>query len=569
MPNEIEKLLARVRSLNQSLTKYQKLLIIGVLAFGLVAFGYLVVISSGEGKVLLYKEGLNKGDYMRVKEKLEGLGVGYSESGGRYIFVEDEGVATKLRAQLGVDGVVREKKGYELFDNTKFSTTDFERKVNLRRAITGNIVRHIEALDDIEKAEVAISYGEETPFYLREIEDSPLTASVSIMVAPFSDLVENKTKLKGLREYIAKGVDRLKPENVIIIDQLDGSVLTDKIDPRDMDEKLRVAKEQLRIQEAIKHKTIQEIRGLLSGIYTEDRYQLKVTVGLDWDSKKVYKKQIDPIELRKDNPETPYDEGENILSAPRSLKRTKEFFKGPSFIPEGPPGTEPNVAPGMKELVDRYSDYKKEDEIVNNEFSESEIEQEDAPYKIENVRVVVALDGVWEREYDESGELLFTKEGKVQRKYMPVEDMSINDVKNLLEGSVDRKRGDRVEVKHIQFDRRKEFLEEDRLIQAELRNERWMLLGLLGLLGLLLLILVVRLVKKELDRRRRIKEEEFSREQRRLREEALLAAEEEGMKLDMMPEDREKLEVRENAINIAKERPQDVASLVKTWLFEE
>ena len=569
MPKFMERFLAQVKNLKTKLTIYQKVLLGTLILFVGLAFAYLLVLSSDQGRVLLYKDGLQKGDFLRVKEKLDGLGVWYAQKSDRYLFVEDQETATKLRAQLGLDGVVRQLKGFELFDNMEFSTTDFERKVNLRRAITGNMVRHLEALDDIEKAEVTISYGQETPFYLREIEDNPLTAAVSLTLAPFSDLAQDKKRLKGLRDFIAKGIDRLKPKNVIIIDQHDGSVLSDRIEPLEADEKLRMAREQLRLQETIKHKTIQEIRALLSGIYTKDRYQLKVTVGLDWDSKKVFRKQIEPIAMKKDNPSTPYDESETILSAPRSMKKTKEFFKGPSFIPEGPPGTEPNVSPGMKELVDRYSDYKKEDEIVNNEFSEAEIQQEDAPYKIDKVQVAVVLDGVWEKLYDEDGNLKFSKEGKIQRVYKPVTVQVIKDIKNLLEGSLDKSRGDKVEVRHIAFDRRKDFEAEDEKIRNAMMNDRLILIGVAGFFGLLLLVLLLRLLQKELNRRRRLREEEFVKEQQRLREEALLAAEEESLELDMMPEDKERIEIQENVLTIARERPQEVAALLKTWLFEE
>ena len=103
----------------------------------------------------------------------------------------------------------------------------------------------------------------------------------------------------------------------------------------------------------------------------------------------------------------------------------------------------------------------------------------------------------------------------------------------------------------------------------ELEKKKYLLIGLGGLAGILLLMLLVHLIKKEVERRRRLREEQLALEQQRMREEALRKAEEEGVLLDIPPEDRARLEMQENAINLAKERPEEVAQVIRTWLKEE
>ena len=41
------------------------------------------------------------------------------------------------------------------------------------------------------------------------------------------------------------------------------------------------------------------------------------------------------------------------------------------------------------------------------------------------------------------------------------------------------------------------------------------------------------------------------------------------MEVSMSVEERKRLELQENAINMAKEHPEDVALLIRTWLMEE
>jgi flagellar M-ring protein FliF len=54
-----------------------------------------------------------------------------------------------------------------------------------------------------------------------------------------------------------------------------------------------------------------------------------------------------------------------------------------------------------------------------------------------------------------------------------------------------------------------------------------------------------------------------------MREAALKSAEEQGMDVELSVEERARMEVQENAINMAREHPEDVAQLIRTWLMEE
>jgi flagellar M-ring protein FliF len=81
--------------------------------------------------------------------------------------------------------------------------------------------------------------------------------------------------------------------------------------------------------------------------------------------------------------------------------------------------------------------------------------------------------------------------------------------------------------------------------------------------------LVYRAIARELERRRRLREEELARQQQAMREAALRAAEEEAATVELSIEEKARMELLENAINVARERPEDVARLIRTWLAEE
>lgn len=69
--------------------------------------------------------------------------------------------------------------------------------------------------------------------------------------------------------------------------------------------------------------------------------------------------------------------------------------------------------------------------------------------------------------------------------------------------------------------------------------------------------------------RRRLAEEARIRQQEEERQRALLEAQQQGMEVTMSVEERKRAELQENAIAMAKEHPEDVAMLIRTWLMEE
>ena len=62
---------------------------------------------------------------------------------------------------------------------------------------------------------------------------------------------------------------------------------------------------------------------------------------------------------------------------------------------------------------------------------------------------------------------------------------------------------------------------------------------------------------------------ELARQHQLAREMALKSAEDEGVEVQMSLEDKARLEMQENAVNLAREHPEDVAQLIRTWISEE
>jgi len=272
-----------------------------------------------------------------------------------------------------------------------------------------------------------------------------------------------------------------------------------------------------------------------------------------------------------DDPRTPYSEREVVETLPRSTQTQEEHFQGTGYNPEGPAGTEGQTPPAYKDLSNLVGKYDKSVVTRNNEVNKTVTDTEGRPWNINRITAGVGLDGVWKKEYDTNGRLVINPDGSVKRLYTTVTDEEIAKAKKVIQGAIgyDATRGDLVEVQTIPFDRSKQFEEEDAGFRRQMALRRTLYISLAALGALLLVALVYRLIAKEMERRRRLREEELARQHQAMREAALRTAEEQGVEIELSVEDRARLEMQENAVNMAREHPEDVAQLIRTWLVEE
>ena len=506
----------------------------------------------------------------RISVRLDEEGVQHSITEEGRVYVEDRRTAQRMVTVLMREDLIPpEASPWDVFKMDRWSVTDFERNVNLRQAITQNLEQHIESLQDVDSAQVTLVLPEDTLF---QEDQEPVTASVIITPRPGSDIIENRKKIEGIEKLVMFAVEGLSDRNVVISDH-NGLVLNDFENMAEFD-RLELSKRQLDQKALLENKYKSQIFKELSQIFGAKRVSvLKVDMSLNFRKETVETQEHYPITTVPDNPNTPFSEREYVLSIPRSKEIVNEEFKGTGFNPEGPPGQEGQTPPAYKDLDNLVGEYKNSSEIVNEEVNTRNIYQEKSPWEIDRISVGVAIDGIWEKKYNENGTVKLDEEGRIVREYIPVDDEQLEKAQTLLEHAVgyNRDRGDSITVQHLQFDRTSQFEEEDEKFRRQKRVQQILLYSILGIVIIIVAFVVFRLISREIERRRRLREEELARQHQMAREAALRSAEEEeeGMEVGMSVEERARMEMQENAINMAREHPEDVAQLIRTWLAEE
>ncbi len=566
-----QKAITQIKNLWGKLSLVQKIILSAVVVVSILGIVLLVNFSSSPSMVPLITAPITDQDKLnRISVRLDEEGVQHTITEEGRVFVENQETAQRMVTILMREDLIpQEASPWDVFKMDRWSVTDFERNVNLRQAITQNLEQHIESLKDVDSAQVTLVMPEEALF---QEDQNPVTASVIITPTPGSDISENRAKIEGIEKLVMFGVEGLVKDNIVISNQ-DGVVLNDFANLAEFD-RLELSKRQLEQKSSLENKYKSQIFKELSQIFGANRVSvLKVDIDLDFRKERVETEEHYPVTTVPDNPNTPFSEREYVLSIPRSKEIVKEEFKGTGFNPEGPPGQEGQTPPAYKDLDNLVGEYKNNSEIVNEEVNTRNIYEEKSPWVIERITVGVAIDGVWKKEYNKNGTVKIDDEGRIVRNYTAVEEESLQKAETLVEHAVGYKqeRGDSVTVQHLQFDRTSQFEEEDEKYRRQKRVQQILLYSILGIAVIVVAFIVFRLVSREIERRRRLREEELARQHQMAREAALRSAEEEeeGMEVGMSVEERARMEMQENAINMAREHPEDVAQLIRTWLAEE
>ncbi|OHD25228.1 MAG: flagellar M-ring protein FliF [Spirochaetes bacterium GWB1_59_5] len=568
MNEMLKKTLERLKTLWSSWGLVQKLILGGVVIAVIAGIVMLVSVSGAPTQIRLISTPISSDDELRrITSRLDQEGISFSIGEGNVLYVDDE--QTRSRANsilLREDLIPKGTDPWAVFSIDRFTVTDFERNINLRKAIIQEVTRHIETISDVDKANVVIEIPADKLF---AEDQQPVTASIIIYPKPGSDITTNRKKLEGIQKIIRFAVSGLIDENIVITDQ-NGLVLNDFAGLEDFDRIERTKREQQLVQRQEAYYRAAVLKALQQ-IYTSDRVRdLNIKIDMDMSKKSVSTEEHFPFELKPDNPLTPYDDSIIQPSVRLSTEKTSYEYQGTGFNPEGPAGVEGQTAPAYKDLQNMVGTAT-QTHSIENEALNTRASVEDRSPTIDRVTVSVNIDGVWKWKYNDKGEPVVKAEGGIEREYVAVEQTDLDAAAALVRDAIgyDRMRGDSVTVRNIQFDRSVQFKTEDQTFLQKQQTNRIILYSLIGVAFLLIAFIVFRLASRELERRRRISEEKRALEQQMLRENAIRQAEEQNIEVSMSVEERKRLDLQEHAINMAKEHPEDVAQLIRTWLREE
>ncbi|MBP2650208.1 MAG: fliF [Firmicutes bacterium] len=464
--------------------------------------------------------GLDAKDAGEVAAKLKEKKIVYElGNNGTSIMVSSKDVY-QVRLDLASEGLPKGSKGFEIFDQNKFGTTDFQNKVYYLQALQGELTRTIEQMAEVEKARVHIVLPEDS---LYKKNEKQATASIMVKLRPSTKL--SRAQVKGIVNLVAHSIQGLKPENITVIDNF-AQVLNEQDADQQMTGSGTVT--QIELTKKVQDDLQKNAQSLLEQVLGPGKAAVRVNVELSFDQKTVDRQVFEPVV-----------DDKGIV---RSSQEINENFKGSNAQPGGVAGTSSNI-PGYATNSNGQSNYEKKDVTRNYEINETKEKTVVAPGAIKRLTVSVLVDGAVDS----------TQQASIMKTISAA--VGVNPT-----------RGDVVTVESIAFstDVADKMRQEEEAAKAQQTREMLMKYGAVAIA----IIAILYLLYLHLKRKRQAEEEAAMLE---LGPQAFAMDEDEDAEEveEASPEEQERLNQREAITQFAKSRPEEVAQLIRTWVNEE
>ena len=281
----MEQFLNNLRAFYDQLTTRQRLSI-GAVVAGAIVVLILVAYWARQTEYTLLFGNLAEDSASQVVEVLKAENIDYElKNGGRSIYVPQE-MVYDLRLRFAGEGVVSDgSSGYEIFDENTLGMTDFMQKLNLKRALEGELARTISSISQIEVARVHLVIPERSPF--RETQTNP---SASVVVGLKSGTILSEGHIAGIIALVSGAVEGLEPDEVNILDT-NGNLLSD---PDAQDPDTRLTSTQLRLQTEKEAYIQKKAQSLLDEMLGPGNSIVRVNLELDFSRAVTENRMIDP-----------------------------------------------------------------------------------------------------------------------------------------------------------------------------------------------------------------------------------------------------------------------------------
>jgi flagellar M-ring protein FliF len=287
--------------------------------------------------------------------------------------------------------------GYEIFDDSEIGMTTFKQKLNMRRALEGELTRTINQFPGVLNCRVHLALPEEKLFE----KEKNGKASVVLYLNPGGSIDEEQ--VKGISALVANSVDGIEADAVVVVDS-GGNLLSDNQGEKTV---MGSTGNQWDLKNSVESRLQMKVQDILDGVLGYQNSIAKVSVDLNFDKIERTVEAFDPDKVV-------------ILSEER---QTESSFGQDS------------------------ASYSKENVLTNYELNKS-VEHFVSPTgDISRITVAVLVNGTYVNEEDEKG--------NVTKIYQVRQDKEMQQISDLVKSAVgfNPERGDVIEVENIRFDR--------------------------------------------------------------------------------------------------------------------
>ncbi|WP_394232534.1 flagellar basal-body MS-ring/collar protein FliF [Niallia oryzisoli] len=529
MKEMLQKFIYPLKEYWTSRTKKQRIVWISAVACILLAAGVITFLTTRTNLVPLYSN-LTPSETGSIKESLDGRGI-ESEitDGGQTINVPEE-IVDSLKVELAAEGLPKSGSiDYSFFSqNAGMGTTENEFNVLKLDAMQTELANLIKGIEGITDANVMINLPEASLFVNDQVKEA--SASIVLNTKPGYQFEQNQ--ITALYQLVSKSVPNLPTDNIVIMNQ--------NFEYFDLKSENNLAgsmfANQQEVKKEIERDVQRQVQTMLGTLMGQDKVVVSVTADIDFSQ-----------ENREENLVTPVDE-ENMEGIAISAQKITEAYTGTGNAPEGVPQAETTGDTGYTEASGSTNngDYEKVDDTINYEINRIRKEIVESPYKVRDLGIQVMVEPP---EADNPESLSGERIDDIKNMLATIVRTSIDKNENpeLTDDDINQK----ISVSVQPFKGKVTFDDGEKF------RVPWWVYAIGGVLVAVIGLLVFLFMRA---RRQRIKEEEVSME--------------DFIQPIEVPDVNESHET-ENSLRkkqlekMAKEKPEEFAKLLRSWIAED
>lgn len=360
-------------------TSKQKWMIAGIAFFLVVSLGLYIYFASRPVYVPLYNQRLSEQEVGLIKQELESLKVPYQITGNGTQIEVPEVNAQDVVVDLAAKGIPSEGTiSSDIFKSAgTFGITDNQFKVLKKDALQLELKKMLEKVHGVQDAQVMITLPEENVW----VTDKPENATASVIVTTDPGIQLNDQQIRSLYYVVSRSVDKLPIENITITDQY--SNLLELSDTSDANtHALSLYEQQEKMKTEVERKIQQNVYNLLGTLMGKDKVIVQTTVNMNFAKENRVENLVEPVD--KEN-------NEGITISAEKLSKT---FSGQGAPPAGAAGTGntdvPSFPGGSQQGAN--SNYEELEDRVNKEVNRITRNITMSPYQIEDISINIGVE---------------------------------------------------------------------------------------------------------------------------------------------------------------------------------
>jgi flagellar M-ring protein FliF len=351
-------------------------------ATGVALVALLFMVNSWAGRteyVTLYSS-LDASDSGAIVEQLRTQGIPYELGAGGATVRVPASRADDLRLDFATQGLPQGGQvGFEIFEGSSFTATDFVQRLNYQRGLQGELARTIGTFPAVENARVHLALPERSLF----VDDqSPATASVVVSLRAGGSLAANE--VSGIAHLVSGAVEGLSKENITVLDA-SGQILYDGQQMASADG-MGLSGNQLTLQQEYERRLETDVQSMLDRALGPAKSAVSVSALLNFNK----------VETQRESYSAPED------GTPRSSSTVQESYTTSEADGNGQiPGALANV-PGANANLPTVEDstaltgtgtvYSRAETTSNFEVDKTTTYEVEAPGRVERLSVSLLLD---------------------------------------------------------------------------------------------------------------------------------------------------------------------------------